>query len=46
MSQRNLYVTGKNGKRLGGGAAQLRRIKEYGGWDAGGFSYHRYEERL
>lgn len=34
MAQKNLYVTGKNGKRLGGGAAQLRRIKEHGGWDA------------
>lgn len=37
MSQKNLYVIGKNGKRLGGGAAQLRRIKEHGGWDA----YHK-----
>nr|WP_288978358.1 hypothetical protein [uncultured Blautia sp.] len=34
MSQKNLYVIGKNGKRLGGGAAQLRRIKQRGGWDA------------
>lgn len=34
MSQKNLYVIGKNGKRLGGGAARLRRIKQYGGWDA------------
>jgi len=25
---------GKNGKKLGGGAAQLHRIKEHGGWDA------------
>lgn len=33
MSQRNLVVYGKNGKRLGGGAAQLKRIKENGGWD-------------
>ena len=21
-------------------------LSEYGGWDAGGFSYHRYDERL
>lgn len=34
MAQNNLFVFGDNGKRLGGGAAQLRRIKEYGGWDA------------
>lgn len=34
MSQKNLRVMGKNGKLLGGGAAQLRRIKEHGGWDA------------
>lgn len=34
MSQKNLYETGKNGKKLGGGAAQLHRIKVYGGWDA------------
>lgn len=34
MSQKNLNVIGKNGKKLGGGAAQLRRIKEHGGWDA------------
>ena len=32
MSQKNLVVQGKNGKRLGGGAAQLKRIKENGGW--------------
>lgn len=37
MSQNTLHVTGKNGKKLGGGAAQLHRIKEYGGWDA----YHK-----
>ncbi len=34
MSQKNLVVFGKNGRRLGGGAAQLKRIKENGGWDA------------
>lgn len=34
MSQKSLRVMGKNGKLLGGGAAQLHRIKEYGGWDA------------
>lgn len=34
MSQRTLVVIGKNGKKLGGGAAQLHRIKEHGGWDA------------
>ena len=34
MSQKTLRVMGKNGKILGGGAAQLRRIKEHGGWDA------------
>ena len=28
MSQKTLRVLGKNGKMLGGGAAQLRRIKE------------------
>ena len=33
MSQKNLIVYGKNGKRLGGGAAQLKRIKDNGGWD-------------
>ena len=33
MSQENLVVYGKNGKRLGGGAAQLKRISEDGGWD-------------
>ena len=33
MSQKNLVVYGKNGKRLGGGAAQLKRIKDNGGWD-------------
>ena len=37
MSQKNLCVYGKNGKRLGGGAAQLKRIKDCGGWDA----YHK-----
>lgn len=31
MSQKTLRVLGKNGKMLGGGAAQLRRIKERGG---------------
>lgn len=39
MSQTNLRVVGNNGKLLGGGAAQLRRIKESGGWDA-------YHEKL
>lgn len=34
MSQKTLFEVGKNGKKLGGGAAQLHRIKEYGGWDA------------
>lgn len=34
MSQNSLRVMGKNGKMLGGGAAQLHRIKELGGWDA------------
>ena len=34
MSQKTVRVLGKNGKMLGGGAAQLRRIKERGGWDA------------
>lgn len=34
MSQKTLHVMGKNGKMLGGGAAQLHRIKEHGGWDA------------
>ncbi len=33
MSQKNLVVFGKNGKKLGGGAAQLKRIKDNGGWD-------------
>ena len=37
MSQKNLCVYGKNGKRLGGGAAQLKRIKDCGWWDA----YHK-----
>lgn len=37
MSQKNLCVYGKNGKRLGGGAAQPKRIKNCGGWDA----YHK-----
>lgn len=36
MSQYNLHEMGDNGKKLGGGAAQLRRIKKYGGWD----NYH------
>ncbi len=39
MSQKTLNVIGKNGKKLGGGAAQLHRIKENGGWDA-------YHEKL
>lgn len=34
MAQKTLRVMGKNGKMLGGGAAQLHRIKEHGGWDA------------
>lgn len=34
MAQKNLIVYGKNGKRIGGGAAQLKQIKNYGGWDA------------
>ena len=34
MAQKNLVEFGKNGKKLGGGAAQLRRIKKHGGWDA------------
>lgn len=34
MSQKNLKVIGNNGKLLGGGAAQLRWIKQHGGWDA------------
>ncbi len=33
MAQKNLVVYSKNGKRLGGGAAQLKRIKDNGGWD-------------
>lgn len=33
MSQKNLVVFGNNGRRLGGGAAQLKRIKDNGGWD-------------
>ena len=37
MSQKTLHVVGKNGKKLGGGAAQLHRINEYGGWD----EYHK-----
>lgn len=32
MSQKNLRVM-KNGRRLGGGAAQLSYIKQHGGWD-------------
>lgn len=39
MSQKTLHVIGKNGKKLGGGAAQLSRIKQYGGWD-------KYHEQL
>ena len=35
MSQKNLCVYGKNGKRLGGGAAQLKR--DCGVWD----DYHK-----
>ena len=34
MSQKTLEEFGKNGKKLGGGAAQLHRIKQHGGWDA------------
>ena len=37
MSQKNLRVSGKNGKMLGGGAAQLHYIKLHGGWD----EYHK-----
>lgn len=37
MSQETLHVIGKNGKKLGGGAAQLKRIKDNGGWD----EYHK-----
>ena len=37
MSQKTLSVIGESGKKLGGGAAQLHRIKEHGGWDA----YHK-----
>lgn len=37
MSQKNLRVVGKNGNLLGGGAAQLRYIKQKGGWD----EYHK-----
>lgn len=37
MSQKNLRVVGNNGNMLGGGAAQLRFIKQKGGWD----EYHR-----
>ena len=37
MSQKNLRVVGKNGNLLGGGAAQLRYIKQRGGWD----EYHK-----
>ena len=37
MAQKNLVVYSKTGKRLGGGAAQLKRIKDSGGWD----EYHR-----
>lgn len=35
MSQRKLCVySSKTGKKLGGGAAQLKMIKDHGGWDA------------
>ncbi len=37
MSQKNLRVVGKNGNLLGGGVAQLRYIKQRGGWD----EYHK-----
>lgn len=37
MAQKNLIEYSKTGKRLGGGAAQLKRIKDRGGWD----EYHR-----
>lgn len=37
MSHKNLRVVGKNGNLLGGGAAQLRYIKQRGGWD----EYHK-----
>ena len=37
MSQKNLRVVGKNGNLLGGVAAQLRYIKQRGGWD----EYHK-----
>ena len=37
MSQKNLRVVGENGNLLGGGAAQLRYIKQRGGWD----EYHK-----
>lgn len=37
MAQKNLKVFGNNGNLLGGGAAQLRYIKQKGGWD----EYHR-----
>ena len=34
MAQKNLIVYGKYGTLFGGGAAQLKQIKNYGGWDA------------
>lgn len=37
MAQKNLRVFGDNGNLLGGGAAQLRYIKQRGGWDG----YHK-----
>ena len=37
MSHKNLRVVGKNGNLLGGWAAQLRYIKQRGGWD----EYHK-----
>lgn len=37
MSQKNLRVVGEKGNLLGGGAAQLRYIKQKGGWD----EYHK-----
>lgn len=40
MSQKNLNVM-KNGRKLGGGAAQLSYIKSHGGWD----EYHEYLSR-
>ena len=34
LSERSFFMAQKNGKRIGGGAAQLKQIKNYGGWDA------------